>query len=82
MNIPIKTISIPTKEDGVYLLLKITNYIIGGVSAIISWSVLSNSLELVLDGYIVIDGQDFLDWGSNDEYVINWVVDKLKFTRI
>jgi len=82
MNIPIETILIPTKEDGVYLLLKITNYIIGGVNATILWSVLSNSSEPILDGYIVIDGQEFLDWGSDDEYIINWTINKLKFTRI
>ena len=36
----------------------------------------------ILSGELLIDGDDFINWGSDDEFIINWVINKLKFIRI
>ena len=32
--------------------------------------------------YIIMEGQDYLDWGINDDYVIKFVATKLGFTLV
>lgn len=38
--------------------------------------------ECILSGELLIDGADFIAWGSDDNYLINWVLTKLSLTKI
>lgn len=46
------------------------------------------NVELLSEGVLVktvslrIDGEDYVNWGSDTPYLINWVCSKLNFTRI
>lgn len=78
----IEPIVIPTKDNGAMIELRIIDYVIGSSSASIEWNIYSHKQEAVLNGMILIEGQDFLDWGSDDEYIINFATDKLNLKLI
>lgn len=41
----------------------------------------SASDELIKTDLIFIDGQDYQDWGSNDEYIVNLVLTRLGYVK-
>lgn len=82
MKTQIQPITIPTKPNGEFISLHIISYVIGGDKVTIGWDVSSTDNECVLSGELLIDGQDFIDWGSDDNYIINWTLNKLNFTKI
>lgn len=38
---------------------------------------LHNNLQLIDTKYYTMEGEDYLNWGNNDDYVYNWVIAKL-----
>jgi hypothetical protein len=48
-----------------------------------SINVLSKSAndELIKTDLIFIDGQDYQNWGSNDEYIVNLVLTRLGYVK-
>ena len=83
----INAVTVPTKEDGTLLKIDVSRMEIGGTDANFSWEVWSadeNSepKSMVLCGGLFIEGEEFAGWGSSDDYIINWVLNKLNFTKI
>lgn len=48
-------------------------------SARISYSIMGD--ELSDGGVLTMDGETYAEWGTNDEYVVNWVLTELGLER-
>jgi hypothetical protein len=77
MRTQIQPITIPTKPNGEFISLHIISYEIGGDKAQIGWDITSAENECVLSGDFLIDGEDFAQWGADDNYIINYTINKL-----
>jgi hypothetical protein len=44
-------------------------------------AVLYNVDDVLLDTlYLILAGREYLDWNSDDEYLINWVAQQIRYT--
>jgi hypothetical protein len=50
-------------------------------SAVICVELFSNN-ELLKTSYLEISGQEYIDWGTDSPYLLNWVCTKLNFTML
>lgn len=43
-------------------------------------AVLYNVDDVLLDGlFLTLAGQEYLDWNSDDEYLVNWVAQQIRY---
>jgi len=82
MRTQIQPVVIPTKPNGEFISLNISPYIIGGINKIIKWDITSADNEWVLGGETEISDEEFNNWGQDDEYIINLIINKLNLTKI
>lgn len=88
--IKIQDVVVPTRGTGKYFQIKLINLNIPGTDATFYWNVLSEIFteEQSVPGGILLEGnlhmpQDIYDqWGTDDNYVIDWALNELNFTRI
>jgi len=52
------------------------------ISATFRVSLYDANDKYISNKYVIIEGQDYLDWGNDDQYVINFVAQKLGFTLL
>ena len=50
-------------------------------SAMICVELFSNN-EMLKTTYLEISGQEYIDWGSDSPYLLNWICAKLNFTLL
>ena len=53
-----------------------------GVSATFRVSFYDSDNNCISNKYITLEGQAYLDWGTDDQYVINYVAAELGFTLL
>jgi hypothetical protein len=61
--------------------LTCTGYYIGMNSCYIKFELLSSTDQLVALGNMQMSSTDYANWGTDDNYVINWACTKLGLTR-
>lgn len=47
-----------------------------------SGMLLSTSSEVLKEGHITIDGEDYAGWSSDDQYIVDKVIEKLGLTKV
>jgi hypothetical protein len=93
----IQDITIPTKGVGKYFRIKAIHIEIPGSSASFYWEVLTEITEpyaesdeqivkvpgsTILDGNLFMSTSDYNQWGEDDEYVVDWALQQLGFTKL
>jgi hypothetical protein len=93
----IQDITIPTKGVGKYFRIRAIHIEIPGSSASFSWEVLTEITEpyaesdehivkdpgsTILDGKLFMSTSDYNQWGEDDEYVVDWALQQLGFTKL
>lgn len=53
-----------------------------GSSATFRVTLLDSDNKCVSSKYVTLEGQDYLNWGTDDKYVLNYVARTLGFTLI
>ena len=53
-----------------------------GSSATFRVTLLDSENKCVSSKYVTLEGQDYLNWGTDDKYVLNYVARTLGFTLI
>jgi hypothetical protein len=80
-KININTVNIPTKGDAVAIIIDALGFPLPAEQVVFYYQLLDNNDTKLMDGNLYMDNQDLQSWGSDDEYAINWAIDKLKLTR-
>lgn len=94
-KILIEEISIPTKGIGKYFSIKTVNHTILGEPPSFYWQVYEQIVEskpgeqslkypgaCLLDGGLYMTSQEYALWGTDDNYVIDWALNKLNFKKL
>jgi hypothetical protein len=87
---PIQPEVIPTKGTGKYFNLLALNFPMNPSSVTFYWQLfteIQNEEEqnipgtCILDGNLTMDQETYAQWGTDDEYPVNWALDQLGFTK-
>jgi hypothetical protein len=87
----IEPINIPTKGVGKYFSMRAINIELPGTDATFYWSVFTeveDDLEQPMPGNKILEGNLFMStseynqWGEDDEYVIDWALQQLGFSKL
>ena len=85
---------VPTKGIGKYFQIQALNFPMNPASVSFYWQLfneetIQNGEEsvtgpgtCVLDGNLFMDKTTYTSWASDDNYVIDWALEKLGFTKI
>ena len=97
IKILIEDIVVPTKGVGKYFSIKTVNHVILGTPPVFYWQVCTQVVESasesdeqplkypgasVLDGNLSMTIEEYDLWGTDDNYVVDWALEKLNFTKI
>lgn len=95
--IKIKDVNVPTKGIGKYFFLYVTRMVLPGTSAKFYWEVNEEVVEpasesdeqtlkypgnAILVGDFTITEQEYSQWGTDDNYIIDLALQKLGFERL
>lgn len=80
---------VPSKGTGVYFNLTALNFPMNPTSVTFYWQLFTEEVieeqsvpgTMVLDGNLTMNQETYNNWGSNDEYCINWALNELGFTK-
>jgi hypothetical protein len=61
--------------------INITEFI-PNTSVYLCISVYSENQNVIKNDYLLLDGQAYLDWGNDDDYLVQWVATQLGFTLV
>lgn len=88
----IKDVVIPTKPIGKLFTIKVINIELPGTNATFYWEVKSEGKdpdtnlpipgETILDGNLFMSTSEYNQWGSDDNYVIDWALNQLNLQKI
>lgn len=81
MNTKIQPVVVPTKGTAVNITIRVVGYEIGGTFASFYWGAQTESGVIVLDGNLAMESPELDSWGTDDNYVIDWVLEKLNFVK-
>jgi hypothetical protein len=87
----IQDVVVPTKGVGKLFYMTAISIPLPGTGASFYWAV-STEVEnpetpepqpgiVVLEGNLYMDDQTYSQWGTNDEYAIDWALQQLGFTK-
>jgi hypothetical protein len=90
--IQIQDVTVPTKGVGKYFSLMSLNIPLPGTTASFYWSVYSETEtqepepkkqpgSVVLEGNLTMDAETYAQWGTDDDYAIDWALNQLGFQR-
>jgi hypothetical protein len=93
--IKIQDINIPTKGIGKYFLIKVISLDLPNSTPTFYWQVQTEFIDIgeadeqptAMPGFNVIEGNltmtesEYALWGTDDNYVVDWALEKLGFTR-
>jgi len=88
--IKIQDVIVPTKGTAKYFNLLALNFPPNPTSVTFYWSIYEESevnanelgpTKLVLEGDLIMDQETYANWGTDDEYVIDWALNQLGFTK-
>jgi hypothetical protein len=93
----IQDVIVPTKGVGKYFVITLIQLSLPGTSATFYWQVLNETTQpgneadeqpskfpgsMVLEGNLTMNEEEYALWGTDDNYVINWALEKLNFQKI
>lgn len=87
--IKIQPENVPTKGVGVYFNLLALNFPMNPSSVTFYWQLFteiiteeqSSAGQCILDGNLTMDKATYDQWGSDDNYPIDWALNELGFTK-
>lgn len=77
----IQPVVIPTKGTAVKLNIRVIYYELGGDYATFYWCAQTESDLMVLEGNLDMKSPELDSWGTDDTYVVDWVLEKLNFVK-
>lgn len=80
--INIEPVVIPTKGTATKLEIRVLTFGLNSTSATTYWSLLTDTNQVVLDGNLVIPSEVFLNWGTDDSIIEDYVIDELNLVKI
>jgi len=94
--IKIQDVMVPTKGTGKYFNLLALNFPPNPTSVSFYWSVFEETQngqteegtptmgpgKLILEGNITMNQETYNNWGTDDEYVIDWALNELGFIKV
>ncbi len=89
--IEIQDVVVPTKGIAKYFNLLALNFPPFPTSVVFYWSIYAQGVvnvdqlgptDLLLDGNLTMNQETYDNWGTNDEYVINWALNELGFVQV
>ena len=94
--IKIQDVVVPTKGTAKYLKLLALNFSPNPTSVSFYWSIHEESVTpaegdnpevktagaTLLDGNITMSESSYANWGTDDNYVIDWALGELNFTKV
>jgi hypothetical protein len=93
--IKIQDVVVPTKGTAKYFNLLALNFSPNPSSVTFYWSILSeventdeagvvtySSGATLLDGNLTMDQATYANWGTSDDYVVDWALAQLNFTKV
>jgi hypothetical protein len=90
--IEVADVIVPTKGIGKYFSIMLLNLDLPGTNPSFYWELKSEIVhtdseekypyQVVLNGNLSMTPQEYSQWGTDDNYVINWALQKLNFTKI
>jgi hypothetical protein len=88
----IQDVVVPTKGIGKLFYMTAISIPLPGTGASFYWSVSAEAVDpetletqtgvVVLEGNLYMDDQTYSQWGTDDEYAIDWALQQLGFTKI
>lgn len=93
----IQDVTVPTKGIGKYFFIKLINLELPGVTPVFYWDVRTEKVEQgsesdeqptkipgdsVLEGNLTMTQEEYDLWGTDDQYVIDWALQQLNFTKL
>ena len=92
----IQDVIVPTKGVGKYFFIRVINIELPGSDATFYWEVLTEQTEpyesdeqpvkypgtVILNGNLFMSTSEYMQWGTDDQYVINWALQQLGFTKL
>jgi hypothetical protein len=93
----IEDVNVPTKGIGKYFVITLIQLSLPGTSATFYWQVLNQVTQpgneadeqpitvpgsTVLEGNLTMNEQEYALWGTDDNYAIDWALEKLNFQKI
>lgn len=88
----IQDVVVPTKGIGKLFYMTAISIPLPGTGASFYWSVSTEVVDpetletqagvVVLEGNLYMDDQTYSQWGTDDEYAIDWALQQLGFTKI
>lgn len=77
----IQPVDIPTKGDAVQFNITVYNYELGGSSVDFAWQIMDVNSNVLITGILTMISPDLDNWGTDDEYVIDWALNQLGFIK-
>ena len=80
--IDIENVLIPTKGVATKFAIRALDFSLPATEVVFYWQAFKdgeNEPEKILDGNLSLQGEDLEKWGANDNYVIEWALNKLQF---
>jgi hypothetical protein len=94
--IKIKDISVPTKGVGKYFLIKVISLDLPNSTPTFYWQVQTEFIDIseagelaaaipgitILEGNLTMTESEYALWGTDDNYVVDWALNKLGIERL
>jgi hypothetical protein len=90
--VEIADVNVPTKGIGKYFSILLLNLELPGTTPSFYWEVKDEVVHadseekypnrVVLNGNLYMTSEEYSQWGTDDNYVIDWALQKLNFTRL
>lgn len=96
-KIKIADVVVPTKGVGKYFSLKVVDLVVLGVPPMFCWEVNSEIVEpateadeqptkypgeVLLNGNMQMTDAEYSQWGTDDNYAMDWALQKLGFQKL
>lgn len=77
----IQPVTIPTKGIGIYFFIRVVTYVLGATEAMFYWAVKNQDDVIIIEGNVTMTSPELDNWGTDDNYVIDWALNELNFTK-
>lgn len=87
----IQPVAVPTKGTAYYFQITALNFVVSPTNGIQTyWQIFGQSQDeqgvnvpgaMLMDGNLPMDQDTYDQWGTDDEFVVDWGLDQLGFTK-
>jgi len=78
----LETFTVPTKGTAYAININLIGYELKSSSASFYWTILTDNGSIILDGNLTINSPELDLWGTDDEYIIDWVLVQLDLRKL